>query len=136
MTITCIHNTKMKLNLRHVVIFYLFIASTLAVSEFYNRERELAAFKGIMRDSSLIAITGPRNTGKSWLIKKILEESPNKIHFDLRQLKFKDPFDFCDRLRSDFGNFFDNVKSALKTRIGFSYFLTLVCIYFLFLLCL
>jgi AAA+ ATPase superfamily predicted ATPase len=107
------------------VLFSLFIVSVLSLSEFYNRERELTAFRGIMRDSSLIAITGPRNTGKSWLIKKFLDDFPNKLHFDLRQLKFKDHYDFCDQLRNEFSNFFDTLKNGLKSKVGFSYFLTL-----------
>jgi hypothetical protein len=108
---------------RYLFLILLSAVSTITASsnrDFFNREKELAAYRSVLREASLLAITGPRNAGKSWLVKKLLEDYPSKIDFDLREVHFRNSLEFCERLRDEFRNFFEQLRSYLST-VGFQY---------------
>ena len=70
------------------------IVAPISESEFFNREREIAAFKKIFSNTPQLSIvSGPVNSGKTSLLLKIFQEiSENEhqpiLHLDLRERSF------------------------------------------------
>jgi hypothetical protein len=70
------------------------VVAPLQGDEFFNREREISALKGIFNGApKLSVISGPVNSGKTALIRKVLEDISTGdrrpiLHIDLRSASF------------------------------------------------
>jgi hypothetical protein len=92
------------------------IVAPLQGDEFFNREREITALKGIFNGAPQFSvISGPVNSGKTALIRKILADASSQdkravLHIDLRGASFDTVGGFQRSLESGMTNWLETCK--------------------------
>jgi len=98
------------------------IAAPIPGSEFFNREREIAAFKEIFSHTpQLTIVSGPVNSGKTSLLLKIFQEISEHqpiLHLDLRERSFASVNEFQSVLSEEMPSWLEKVEKQAREGFG------------------
>ena len=88
---------------------------------FFNRTREIQMMSSLLKsDPQLLILTGPVNSGKSVLLRKVILELKNKestpvLYINLRNVSFNSVDSFITILQHKLANWLQQFKEAAKT---------------------